>query len=75
MEYYRNLNGDSGVAGFNLGNDSITVYFKDGAAYLYTYGSAGAGNIEQMKKLALTGSGLNTYINKYVRKLYAAKVR
>lgn len=33
--------------------------------YYYTYNSAGKNKIEDMKKLALSGSGLNTYINKH----------
>lgn len=75
METYKNLNGDSGVRAYEIGNDSITVEFKDGSAYLYNYTSAGSSNIEQMKTLAIAGSGLNSYINKNVRKLYATKLR
>lgn len=75
MESYKNTNGDSGVAGYEIGPDYIRVKFKDGSVYLYTYASAGSSNIEQMKKLAVSGSGLNSFINKNVRKRYARKER
>lgn len=73
MEPYKNLNGDSGVAGFENGSDYIRVQFKDGSVYLYTYASAGSSNIEEMKRLAVAGRGLNSFINKNVRKRYAKK--
>lgn len=75
MERYKNLGGDSGVVGYELGADQIRVQFKDGATYLYTYGSAGANYIEQMKRLATAGQGLNSFISTTVRKLYARKER
>lgn len=75
MERYQNLGGDSGVAGYELRADQIRVQFKDGAIYLYTYGSAGANYVEQMKRLAIAGHGLNSFISTTVRKLYARKER
>jgi hypothetical protein len=75
MQRYGNLGGDSGVRAFEISSDSITVEFSDGAVYLYNYSSAGTANIEQMKQLALSGSGLNSYINRNVRKAYAARLR
>jgi hypothetical protein len=75
MERYKNLGGDSGVAAYEIENDSIKVQFDDGAIYLYNYQSAGAANIEEMKTLAIAGRGLNSFIMKHVRKKYAAKLR
>ncbi|MCX6828349.1 MAG: hypothetical protein NT002_03600 [candidate division Zixibacteria bacterium] len=74
MERYKDIGGDSGVAAYEIGSDSITVQFKDGAVYLYTYASAGSDAIETMKGLAVSGDGLNSYINRNVRKKYAAKL-
>lgn len=74
MQRYANLGGDSGVTGFEIGSDRITVQFKGGATYLYTYASAGQTNIEEMKALALAGQGLNSFISRVVKKLYAAKL-
>lgn len=41
---------------------------------LYTYTSAGSHNIEEMKELATRGEGLNSFINRHVRKKYASKI-
>lgn len=73
MEMYRDVDGDSGVARFENGSDYIRVGFKDNSIYLYTYISAGSGHIEEMKRLAMSGNGLNAYINRYTKKLYAKK--
>ena len=35
--------------------------------YTYSYKSAGVENVEQMKKLARQGYGLNSFINKNVK--------
>lgn len=74
MERYRDVDGDSGVAAYEIGDNSITVKFKDGAVYLYTDASAGPRHIEQMKRLARAGDGLNSYINLHVKKRYARKL-
>ena len=75
MERYRNRGGDSGIVAYELGSDSITVKFSDGSVYLYTNQSAGSANIERMKQLAVSGEGLNSFINRRVRKGYARKLR
>ena len=74
MENYQNLGGDSNVIAYEISNNSIKVQFGDGSIYLYTYESAGANNIEQMKVLAVAGEGLNSFIMRNVRKAYAAKL-
>jgi hypothetical protein len=74
MQQYGNYGGDSGVAAFEIGSDSITVEFSDGATYLYNYQVTGSANVEEMKRLALSGTGLNSYINRHVRKAYAMKL-
>ncbi|MCW3464831.1 hypothetical protein [Chitinophaga nivalis] len=75
MQIYQNLDGASAVTSFLIGPDSITVEFNGDAAYLYDYDQPGSGAVEQMKTLALSGRGLNSYINKHVGKNYAAKLR
>lgn len=75
MERYRNLSGDSNVANYEIGIDYIKVEFKDGSLYLYNHSSTGKPDIDQMKKLALSGEGLNSFINTKVKKRYAAKLR
>lgn len=75
MPKYRDVDGDSGVAGYEYGPDWIEVEFERGATrfYRYTYVSAGALHVEELKRLADSGEGLNSYINRYVARMYASK--
>lgn len=73
MTAYKNLGGDSGINSYEIGADSITVRFKDGWFYLYTVQSAGSANIAEMKSLAISGHGLNSFIKRRVNKRYARK--
>lgn len=71
MEKYKNLNGDSGVEGFEIGSNFIRVKFKSNPRiYQYSYRKAGLNHVEKMKQLAQYGSGLNSYIDKNVKFLY-----
>jgi hypothetical protein len=68
---YKNLSRTSGVHSFELQSDSIKVRFKDCArVYEYSYQSAGGEYVEAMKKLAVAGHGLNTFINQYTKSLF-----
>ena len=73
MQIYRNVNGTSGVIAFETTETSVTVMFRDGWKYLYTYASAGVQAIEAMKVLARQGQGLNSFINRSVKKSYERK--
>lgn len=75
MKRYRDTNGDSGVAGYEYGEDNILVQFKDGSIYEYTNASAGPTNIARMKALADRGNGLNAFINKNVKRRHSRQVR
>jgi hypothetical protein len=71
MERYRNLGGDSGVSAYEIGSDYILVKFSGTArTYRYSYRKAGQNHVENLKRLAQNGSGLNSYINNYVKNLY-----
>ncbi len=70
MKKYANLSHRSGIDAYQLASDHIQVRFTSGKTFTYSYTSAGKQHIEQMKKLAVAGTGLNTYINKYVKDLY-----
>lgn len=70
MTRYRNLSGGSGVYAYTTGLDFIRVQFSTGAVYQYSYRKAGRSHTEQMKILAQRGSGLNSYINRYVKFSY-----
>ncbi|MFV8282723.1 hypothetical protein ACNKXS_14330 [Christiangramia marina] len=71
MERYRNSGGDSGVNAYEIGGDYIEVKFSNTSrTYTYSYSKAGRNHVEEMKNLAKSGSGLNGYINRYVKYLY-----
>lgn len=63
MVSYKSTSGkQSGVIGYEIGDTYITVMFRQGAKYRYSYRSAGSGNVETMKRLALASRGLSTFI-------------
>lgn len=71
FERYKNLNGDSNVFAYEIGNNYISVIFNDTKkVYIYSYFKADPHHVETMKRLAIRGYGLNSYINKCCRKLY-----
>ncbi len=65
MQRYLNLGGNSNVIAYLIGNDFIDVQFAVGHPYKYSYRSAGVDKVEQMKRLAQQGYGLNAYIKRY----------
>lgn len=75
MEAYKDINGDSGVAAYDYGDDWIKVQFKDGNTYEYQAANIGQAHITNMKKLADAGDGLNSYImrNPTVRNGWSSK--
>ncbi len=75
MERYSNLNGDSGVVGYEIGAGSTVVEFKDHSQYLYDSTRPGAPIVAELQKLARAGRGLNSYIGRVVRKNYARQIR
>jgi len=70
MEKYKDESGNSGISAYRIGPDWIMIKFMSGKVYKYSYRSAGKDNVEQMKDLAQRGTGLTTYINKYVKDLF-----
>lgn len=68
MQKYADINNDSGVKGFEIHDASITIWFGGSAkSYTYSYDMAGEHHVEEMKKRALSGDGLNSYINHNVK--------
>lgn len=65
MKPYRNA--DSGVTGYEYNDRRIHIRFASGAIHAYTRASIGAKHLAALKKLADSGDGLNTYINKHHR--------
>jgi hypothetical protein len=75
MPRYRDIDHDSGVISYEIGTDWIEVVFASGRTrhYLYTYRSAGIPAVEKMKKLAESGEGLNSFINRFSSRQYERK--
>lgn len=74
MTRYGNQGGDSGISAYEIQDDGIIVQFSTGAKYLYTNTSAGTLNIQEMKRLAVKGEGLNSFIMKHARTSYSSKL-
>lgn len=74
MQTYLDIDKDSNVESFEIESDRIVVKFKSGTHryYEYTYDSAGSTYVEHMKKLALSGDGLNSFISR-LKPPYSAK--
>lgn len=75
MVKYKNLGGDSGVIAYEIGVDNIIVFFKGGSVYLYNNFATGSMNIQEMKRLAVLGQGLNSFIGRRVKKNFAMKLK
>jgi hypothetical protein len=73
MEKYKNLGGNSNIYAFKIDEKSIAVQFNDGSVYLYNDVRPGTAAVVEMKRLALNGSGLNSYISRVIRKNYYSK--
>jgi len=69
MTPYRNLSGSSNVVSYEASEDSIHVVFKNGAYRNYLYNSVRPGKaaVEDMKRLAALGRGLNSYISSVIK--------
>ncbi len=74
MQRYRSFKRDTGVRAFAIHNTSIDIEFRDGRRYRYDYTRPGAEKVEMMKRLALAGDGLTTFINQHVREAYACRL-
>ncbi len=70
MKNYANLGGNSSIKYYEYETTFITVQFSSGKSYTYSYESAGINNVEHMKKLADSGSGLNSFIMRNVSQCY-----
>jgi hypothetical protein len=74
MQRYKNLDGDSGGVAYELGGHSLKLRFRGGDIYLQDEKTPGRGALARTQALPLVGRGLSTYISRYVRDKYAAKL-
>lgn len=64
MEPYLDLSGRSGVVAFQIGESYIKIQFRNNRrVYVYSSRRINSDKIEHMKRLAVSGAGLNTFIN------------
>ena len=71
---YKSHNPDAGVRNFEILPDAIILEFADRKwRYLYNADKPGLLHVNEMKRLALAGDGLTTYVNQHVGNNYAAK--
>ncbi len=75
MVRYKNVDGKSKVAKYNVTKDTMTVRFVDHSEYVYTNQSVGPETMKKMKALALAGKGLGTFIDANVKDRFSRKVR
>lgn len=73
MKLCKDVSKNSGILAYEISNDFIKIKFKDGEVYTYNYKKPGKPAIKEMKKKAVQGEGLATYINKFVRDDYWKK--
>jgi hypothetical protein len=74
LQKYTDASHDSGVSAYALGPDFIDVEFRHDGRYRYDHRRPGRAHVQAMKRLAVRGQGLATYINRHVRDNYAAKL-
>jgi hypothetical protein len=65
MKAYKNLDGNSGIADYDIGEDFIDIKFQN-KTEVYRYKNPISNHhLNEMKKLAAKGKGLATYINQH----------
>ena len=74
MTPYKNLSGKSGVAAYEIRDQSIVIEFRYKGKYIYNHERPGREHVEEMKRLAVTGRDLSTYISRNVRTKFARKL-
>lgn len=70
MERYSNRRGNSPITHFQIEDERIIVWFQGGKSYSYSYRKVGNSQVERMKVLAQSGSGLSAYITQNVKYKY-----
>jgi hypothetical protein len=72
---YKNLDGDSGIANYEIDGPAIIIEFVNAKErYVYDFSVPGEAHVASMKALADQGRGLATYISQHVKKNFARKI-
>ena len=59
---YKNIHRLSSILAYEIGDESIRIEFVSGAVRVYTYVNVGKTHVEAMKKCAIKGKGLGSYV-------------
>jgi hypothetical protein len=71
MQAYSDINGDSSVLSYLIGEDYIILKFMGiQRMFVYSYKKAGRERVEKMKVMAQLGEGLDRYVKESVKDLY-----
>ena len=68
MKAYGNQSGKSGITAYHYTDRYIDIQFRGGKVYRYKRETLGELKFWNMVTAAVLGTGLNTFINKSVRK-------
>jgi hypothetical protein len=72
MERYTNRSGNSPITHYQIYDDRIAVWFRGGKKnpYVYPEYKTGSAHLQQLKRHAISGSGLSAYITQNVREKF-----
>ena len=65
MRDYQNLAGNSGIQAYEILRNGIVIRFNGGAPISTTTTTPGRIHVDEMKRLAIGGRGLSTYIARF----------
>lgn len=75
MISYKNLNGNSNVKCYNISENYIDIeFYNTPLVYRYSNVVPGRKVLNELKRLAIQGYGLNSFINRYVKKNYERRI-
>jgi len=75
MISYKNLNGTSNVKCYNISENYIDIeFYNTPLVYRYSNVVPGRQVLNELKRLAIQEYGLNSYINRYVKKNYESRI-
>lgn len=75
MISYKNFNGNSNVKCYNISENYIDIeFYNTPSVYRYSNVVPGIQVLNELKRLANQGYGLNSYINRCVKKNYERRI-
>lgn len=72
---YKNVHRLSSILAYEISDESIRIEFVSGAVRDYTFQNVGREHVEAMKKCAVRGKGLGSYVMNNERQFVAMRDR